>query len=171
MAETIYALSREAQEVADLILDPDFDMTAEGQMDGVLSMLHNIDKRVEVAADHWAAIIQECLARAEMRKNEVARLEQRATTDANLAKRLKDGLKDLMNVSGNKRLETQRFKITVAKNGGKQPLEIFDEEEAKKKYPKHTITVDTELLRLAIEEGEEMEYACLKDRGTHLRIS
>lgn len=65
------------------------------------------------------------------------------------------------------------FKITLAKNGGKQPLVVDASiDNVPYKYKTMTWTVDTDSLRKAIEAGDQeaKSVAHLEERGQHLVI-
>ena len=126
--------------------------------------------------DGYAAFIGELNARAEARKEEADRLAHRARIDAALRDYLKGRLKDFFSARGMKKLETKRYKLTVAGNGGKLPLLLNDAaknepEKLPEAFRKVSYSPNSEAIRAELEAGKPLEFATLGERGTHLRIS
>ena len=123
--------------------------------------------------DGYAALISEMQARADVRKAEAKRMQELATTDENRARLLKARLKTFFETHDIKTIETPRYKLTLAKNGGRAPL-ILDENLAVTSLPEHfqkvSIDADTAAIREALEKGESLEWARLGERGTSMRI-
>lgn len=126
--------------------------------------------------DGYAAFIGELNARAEARKEESDRLAHRARIDAALRDFLKGRLKDFFTARGMKKLETKRYKLTVAGNGGKLPLLLDDTaknepEKLPEPFRRVTYSPNVEAIRAELEAGKPLRFACLGERGTHLRIT
>ena len=123
--------------------------------------------------DGYAALISEMQARADVRKAEARRMQELAATDENRARLLKARLKTFFETHDIKTIETPRYKLTLAKNGGRAPL-ILDENLAVTSLPEHfqkvSIDADTAAIRDALERGETLEFAQLGERGTSMRI-
>lgn len=118
-------------------------------------------------ADGYASLIRERELRSKAREEEAERLAKLATTDRNLAKSLRERLKLVMEGSGQKRIETPRFRISVCQNGGKLPIDVHEPVP-----PTYCRAVpDMEAIRHALEAGEQLQFAALGERGSHLRIS
>jgi len=122
--------------------------------------------------DAYAALITEMTARAAMRKAELQRLQELASSNEN-RKTLKDRLKWFFETHGLKTIETPPYKLQLAKNGGKAPL-ILDESVPVAKLPerfqKVSIDPNTMAIREALERGESLEFAMLGERATSMRI-
>lgn len=123
--------------------------------------------------DNYAALIGELEARSEARKIEAKRMSDRAKADENRAKSLKAMLQQFFECHELKTLETPRYRLTLANNGGKLPL-IVDEDFSVAAMPddliKVSITPDNEAIRTALEAGEALEFARFGERGRSLRI-
>lgn len=131
-----------------------------------------INDDLESKVDGYAALIQDRLARAEARSKEAKRLQALATADENLATRLKDRLKTFLEFKGIRRIDSARYRVTVATNGGKQPLDIHEPaEKLPEEYTKIEVKPDSEKIRAALEAGKKLGFAVLQPRSTHLRIS
>jgi Siphovirus Gp157 len=124
--------------------------------------------------DNYATLIAELEARAEIRKKEAKRLNDLAAADENRAKLLKDRLKLFFETHHLKKIETDRFRLSMVKHGGKTPL-ILDESvvasQLPERFQKVNIKPDTEAIRQALEAGEELDFAKLGERGASIRIS
>jgi hypothetical protein len=122
--------------------------------------------------DAYAALIREWTLRAAARREEMERLAQRVKADENAAKRLKERLKWYLESRGQGKIETKRFRVAVAKNGGKLPLDVsVPPEQLPMEFQAIKIIVNEPTLRHALETGCEVPGARLGERGTHLRIS
>ena len=123
--------------------------------------------------DGYAALITEMTARAEIRKAEAKRLTELAAADESRARLLKDRLKWFFELHQLKTVQTNRYKLSVAKNGGKAPL-ILDESvpvtQLPEQFQRVSIDPDTLAIREALERGEKLGFAQLGERGTSLRI-
>lgn len=105
---------------------------------------------------------------------EVERLRARASAYKNQIERMKWMVKTAMDMRGIKKLEGQKFTISIQKNGGAQPVEITAKsiEFIPDKFMKIERRPDLELIRKAIENNdpEVANVATLKERGESVRI-
>ena len=65
--------------------------------------------------------------------------------------------------------------FAVQKNGGKVPVlplgsEVFDLSQIPEAYIKTVLSLDTDAVRADLEAGEQLPFATLGERGTHLRL-
>ena len=112
-------------------------------------------------------------AESDALKAESDRLAKRSQEEANKARWIKRSLQDYMIMTGKTKAQAGLFKITLAKNGGKQPLVVDASiDRVPYKYKTMTWTVDTDSLRKAIEAGDQeaKSVAHLEERGQHLVI-
>lgn len=123
--------------------------------------------------DSYCALISEMQARADVRKAEAKRMQELAVTDENRAKLLKDRLKTFFQLHDLKTINTDRYRLSLAKNGGKLPL-ILDENvsvtQLPEQYQRVSIDPDTTAIRESLEAGDVLPFAHLGERGTSLRI-
>lgn len=130
----------------------------------ISEMQDDLDNKV----DNYAAFITELKARSATRKAEADRLSNRARTDSNTASFLANRLKIALTELGIKKLETDRYRVSVAGNGGKKPLDIHGEVPVD--YTKTVVETDKAKIREALEGGKELDFAILQDRGNRLSI-
>jgi hypothetical protein len=166
---SLYAIKSEMESILDAILDGGID--GQEAQDALNAHLEGLDAALEDKADDYAGMIQSLNLRAEARKAEAARMRQLAETDAALADRLKERLKEAMEATGKLKLDTPRFKLSVAGNGGKQPLEVAVEPTAlPQEFQAVTVTANKDAIRKALEAGGTIPGCTLLPRGTGLRI-
>lgn len=164
---TLLDIGNDLMRLNGLLDASDGEITAEvsAEIDAALSDLG--DK-----ADGYAGLIRERELRADARESESKRMALLCTTDRNTAKALRDRLKFVMENTGQRKIETQRFKLSICNNGGKVPLDIHDPpEKLPEEYRKIEYKADTDAIRKALEAGQELPFAVLGTRGTNLRIT
>ena len=63
------------------------------------------------------------------------------------------------------------IKASIAKNGGKAPIIMtISEDDIPKEYQQCVYRADKEAIRNALENGTELEWAYLGERGEHIKI-
>ena len=158
---TLYELTNAYETVLNMLYEED-----DEQM--ILDTLEGIEGEIEEKADNYAKIIRELEAKAKSRKEEAKRLTDNAKTLENKIKFLKDNLYNSMKITGKTKFSTDLFTFNIAKNGGKQALTIDGEVPAE--YTKTITENDVDKIRQALENGENLSFAHLEDRGESLRI-
>lgn len=94
--------------------------------------------------------------------------KEKADVRKNNIKRLKDALKWAMINTGQKEITAGDFTIKLQNNGGKAPLKITGA--VPDNFKRIIYEDDTELIRKRLEEGEELDFAHLEERGKHIVI-
>jgi hypothetical protein len=167
---SLYQINEELQGILDTMLDGG--VNSPEAMDALAEHLKELDGALDAKAESYAGIIMELEARAEMRMEESYRIKALASADNALASRLRERLKSVMESTGRTRIETNRFRLTVATNGGKQPLDVKDDAVAilPKDMVVTTLTPDRDKIRAALECGMVVPGCTLMPRATSLRI-
>ena len=137
------------------------------EMKIIADTLDGMDGELEEKADGYAKIMAELDAEAVKFEKEADRLAARAEQLHNRSKILKDRLKRAMILCDRKKLKTSLYSFAICKNGGVAPMEV-DETAVPDDYMKKI--PDTSKIREALNAGEILPFAELKDRGEHLRI-
>lgn len=91
----------------------------------------------------------------------------------NAASRLKTRLHDYLIAEGITKIDAGVFTLSVQANGGSRPLKLADDLDLNtvpEPYIVVTRTLNVAAVRNALEAGEDVPFAALADRGTHLRI-
>lgn len=162
---TLYELTDQYQSIMDMLYDGETDEQL------VMDTLESIDGEIEDKADNYAKIIKMMLADAETLKNEEARLYVRRKSLESRVQRMKDNLQANLEFIGKTKFKTALFSFSVAKNGGKQPLEITEnlgEIPGKYLIPQPPVP-DKEAIRQLLAE-KEVDWAHLAPYGKHLNI-
>jgi hypothetical protein len=166
---SLYAISSELELILDAILEggavsPEAQQALEAHLAG-------LDAALDDKADDYAGLIRSLELRSAARKTEAERMRSLAKADEALAERLKDRLKEAMETCGRTKIDTARFRLSVAGNGGKQPLEVtVTAEELGPDYTSTFVEVDNTKIRAALEAGKVVPGCTLLPRGTGLRI-
>ena len=158
----LYELASNYQTVLNMLYDEDVDEEM------ILDTLEAIEGEIEDKADNYAYIIAEILNDANACKKEKDRLEKRQKNLENKAKNLKKNLAEIMKNTGKTNFKTQLHTFRIQKNGGKRALTI--DGEVPDEYQKTIIENDTDKIRQALENGENLPFAHLEPREESLRI-
>ena len=134
------------------------------------SLRKELDTEFASKMDSIAAMITNLQAMAKVRKDEASRLARLAEIDENKAKYVKEWVKQTLQSMDVPKLKTDRYNITVANNGGKQPLEITGDVPPDYLTVTQVSEVNKDLIRHRLDSGDDLGFARYLDRGTHLRI-
>jgi len=183
MAQTLLDLTQDMEALDNLMADLDAalvrtegEVTPEVQaiLDAVDAWAAELNEGFEGKVDNYVALIKTLEGRAEVRKAEADRLARRVKVDAGNAAFLKDRLVSVLQFRNLKKVETRRYKLTVASNGGKLPLLISDDaREYLTKQDRFSVVerrLNTEAVREALEAGEKIGGAAFGERGVHLLV-
>jgi hypothetical protein len=171
MPQSLFEISEDMHALDDLLFELGGDVTDEKSAAAVEEFLKELAANLKGKADGYAGLITTMEKRAEVRKAEASRMSKRAAIDLNAAAFLKSKLKLVMEQHNLKKIETDRFRISIAGNGGLAPLTIYDEELLSDKFfiPQPD-AIDKDAIRKAIGEGELVPGARIEERGTRLAI-
>ena len=166
---TLLDIADDARALADLLDELDGEIT--GQEEAVQAFFDETGAALTAKVDAYAGLIRQLEAFAATRKAEAKRMADLAKSDENRAKWLKERLLLAMDVIGETRIDGDRHRVSIAKNGGKVPMIIDDPDAVEEAgYVRDVIEIDKEALREALEDGEEGEGAYLGERGRSVRI-
>ena len=143
-----------------------------GEIDTTIDdLLKELEGSIEAKVENYCWLIREIEGRAAIRLLESKRIKALATTNENLVKSLKDRLKFFFESQAILKLECKTFKVSIANNGGVQPLQVdLPADQLPPQFQKVTIEADNASIRKALEMGTEIEGVKLLQRGTSLRI-
>lgn len=142
-------------------------------IDAVEEYLKSLASDRERKLDNYAALVRELEARAKIRLDEAKRLESLAKRDLDTVERLKERLRLVFTMHEWRSVDTDRFRITLAQNGGKQKLVVevpIEELEERFRRTETKVVADNDALREALGDGEVIEGVRLEERGTTIRI-
>lgn len=168
---TLFSISADIGELTALLDEIEGDDIESARLIG--EWLEKLGEERDRKLDNYAALISELQARASVRKAEAKRLAELAASDEKKAEILKERLKWFFEVNKLKTLQTARYKLSLTKSGGKQPLILDDAispTELPEKFQKLQVEPDKTAIRSALEAGEELDFAHLGDRSSTIRI-
>ena len=116
----------------------------------------SVIKQLDMESDECDKVIEAFKCKKEIRQNNV--------------KRLKEALINAMDIANLKELKAGSYTLKIANNGGKAPLSIPDESKVPERFMKIRYEPDKELIRKTIEDGTDLPFAEIKERGRHLSI-
>jgi hypothetical protein len=147
-----------------MLEDPDIDPQV------IADTMEAVSGELDVKCDSYVVIIKKLEAQVEMIDTELIRLEKNKTALTSNIKRMKSSVLDAIQLTGQRKIETDHFKLSIVKNGGKQPMEVDEIEKIPQAYISMKPVADVEKIRKELEAGGELEFARLKPRGEHLGI-
>ena len=116
----------------------------------------SVIKQLDMESDECDRVIEAFNRKKEVRQNNI--------------KRMKEALLGAMDTAGLTEIQAGNYTLKIAKNGGKAPLEIPDESLVPERFMKINYEPDKELIRKTIEDGTDLPFAEIKERGRHLTI-
>ena len=167
---TLFSLSDEILQLRQILESQEHE---EETIDAISGYLTTLSQDRDKKLDNYAALIRELEARATIRQDEAKRLGALAKKDLDTVERLKERLKLVFTLHEWKSVDTDRFRITLAQNGGKQKLQVdvpAEELEPRFQRTETKILPDNDALREALADGEVVEGVRLEDRGATIRI-
>ena len=172
--QTLIELSAELQQIDSLLetIEGDIPVDLQTSVDELLAQRESTTEALLEKLDNYCALIQSRLMWASARKAEADRLAKLAESDIKAVEFLKGRLKTYLEATNRQKLRTKRFNISVCANGGKAPLR-FDNtlpEQMPERFKRVMVEPDTDAIRAALEAGEKLSFAFLKERESHLRI-
>lgn len=162
--ESLYKLTSDYEalmEYADST-NPDDQQVFEETLDSVTATL-------DVKMDDYAVVMDHMEAQEDLLDKEIKRLTARKKAIENNRKRMMNRLYDSMVATNRKTVATDHRTFRIKKNGGKLPLII--DGDVPDKYYKMIYEVDKDKIRLALETGNNLEFAHFGERGEHVEIN
>jgi len=169
---TIYEISEDMAALDALLAETGGEITPEAEA-AFNAFEAELAANLHAKTDAYCALIAEIDARAAARKAEAKRLADRAKADERTADALRERLRFVWETRRLGKVETDRFTVSLAKNGGKAPLDIrcgVDELPAWAIKRETVVTVDKDAIRSRLDAGEPLDFASLMERGTRINI-
>ncbi len=173
MSRTLFQITDDMHALDELLEELGGDISDPRVAETVDAWMAELDADLTRKVDNYAAFIRELEARCQVRRDEGRRLYDLARSDESKADWLKDRLCIALRQRGLQRVETPRYRVSVAANGGKQPLDIHDPKAVPKQFCQHipeSWDPDADLIRAELQAGREVPGVALMARGSHLRI-
>lgn len=163
---TLFDISNEFKEIYAMLTDPEVDPQV------VNDTLEAMTGELEVKANGYVNVIKQMEMEAKACEEQEAFWKQKKDVRNNSIKRLKSALCLAMietHHDDKDGLKAGEYTLKVQNNGGKQPLKV-KAEEVPDSYMKVVYEVDNDKIRKALEQGEELPFAYLEERGKHITI-
>ena len=161
---TLYELSKDYIYLLEVAEDPDIDPEA------LADTMEGIEGAIEDKAEGYVCVIKELEGQAAKFDAEIDRLTKQKNVFQNNIKRIKETLMNAMIDMGKEKIPTEHFKISVAKNGGLQPMVIdVDLKDIPEEYITRKPEPNNAKIREALKTGD-LPFAHLEERGRHLNI-
>jgi hypothetical protein len=158
---TLYDIQGEYLRLYDMVTEDD-----EALEDTLASL--NLD--LSDKSEGYVAVIKQLEMESDECDKVIAQFQEKKKARQNSIKRLKDALLSAMDIANLTELKAGSWTLKVAKNGGKAPVEIPDEAAVPESYMRIKYEVDKDLIRKDLEEGKDLGFATLGERGRHINI-
>ena len=172
---TLFRITEDLDALADMLTEAGGEISDDEQGSALEAWFQELGEERDHKIDNYCALIAEMEARAAVRVSESERLTHLAKAEERAATRLKTRLREFLEGQNIAKLKTERFNLTVARNGGKAPLTIPDQwrhdaTTAPEQYHCRIIRLDVDAIRTDLESGQDVPGCRIEERGTHLRI-
>ena len=163
---SLYELTENFLEAQEMLFDDEI------EAETIINTLDCIDCMIEEKADNYAKMIKYAEGLALIMKNERERIYKREKMIEEKCRKMKEHLKESLEITGKTKFKTALYTFSVCKNGGPQSVKIdVDVRDIPEEYtipqpPKP----DTESIREALLKKENLAWAHLEEKGTSLRI-
>lgn len=158
----LFDITKEFQQLYELATDPEVDP------DVFSDTLEALTGELEVKGRGYVSVIKQLEMEAKQAKEISQQFADKQKTRENHIKQMKEALLYAMTKIGMDQIEAGEWTIKVQKNGGLQPMVI--DGEVPENFKRITIDDDKEKIRKALENGEELDFAHLEERGKHISI-
>jgi len=171
--QTLYQIADDLRALEALLVEAGGDLSSPEALAAVEAWEAELSTNLAGKVDNYCGLITEIEVRAAARQAESDRLRDLARVDDNAAKALRERLRFILEARSLGPIQTERFRVSVAKNGGKAPLDIrIGPDELPEWAVKRKIVVETDkdAIRARLEAGESLPFANIMERGTRLVI-
>ena len=158
---TLYEITGEYLRLYDMITEED---------EALNDTLESLNLDLADKSEGYVAVIKQLEMEADECDKVIEAFTQKKKQRQNSVKRLKEALLSAMDIANLPEIKAGAWTLKVAKNGGKTPVEIPDESKVPENYMRLKYEIDKDLIRTALEEGKELDFASLGERGRHLNI-
>ena len=159
---TLYELTDEYRQLLAIAEDPDADPEA------LADTMEGLTGEIEVKAEGYAVVIGELETEEAKFRKEAERLLRHADSLKANTRRMRENLMNAMVAMDKKKFTTEHYKFSVVGNGGVRPMKITGD------VPDRFMMVKTEpdmkAIRESLEDGFDLPFAHLEERGKHLSI-
>jgi hypothetical protein len=167
---TLLEITEDLAALDDLLAEVGGDVSNPNVAEAIEDWMSELDSNLSTKADNYAALISELRLRAESRASEAERLARRAKADEASADFLQSRLLQAFEERGLRKVETERYTLSIVGNGGKAPLILDLDVPADWTRTVTKTEPDRERIRACLESGQALPFATLGERGRRLSI-
>lgn len=160
----LFNLVGEYRQVYEMMTDPDVDEQV------VNDTLEGIVGEIEVNAANLVMVINRIDMEIETCKKQKDEWAQAERVRKNRKERLVTMIKDAMTAIDKTEIQAGDVTFKLQNAGGKLPLIIDDNATVPERFTKITIENDNELIRKALDDGEQLDFARYGNRSKVLKI-
>lgn len=164
---TLYDLTVQFQTILEMAEDGDLDPQL------IADTLEGVEGEIEVKLDSYGIVINELQMDVAKIDQEIKRLTEKKKQLNNNIDRMKEAVKNTMVLMDTRKVQGDHFTWQIQKNGGKAPL-VFDEAwnvlDLPEEYQSWDVKPNKDAIRKALDEGQELPFAWLGERGESLRL-
>lgn len=174
MKANIFELDAEINKIAEAFDKLEEAGTEQEFLDSVEVYFGNLLDDRDRKLDAYADLVAHYKNLSELRKKESKRLAELAQSDENRADRLKGRLKQYLDFAEITRIDTPYHRISVCGNGGLTPLIVDEDLDLNKIHGSYVLIkreLNTAEVRASLTAGDDVPFARLGDRGSHVRIA
>lgn len=158
---TLYQIKGEYLRLYDMVTEDD---------EALEDTLESLNLDLSDKSEGYVAVIKQLEMESDECDRQIEYFQNKKKARQNSVKRLKEALLSAMDIANLNEIKAGSWVLKVAKNGGKTPVEIPDESLVPENYMRIKYEIDKDLIRKALEEGKELSFAKLGERGRHLNI-
>lgn len=173
MNQTLYQIADDLRALEALLVEAGGDLSSPEALAAVEAWEAELEANLSGKVDNYCGLITEIEVRAAARQAESDRLRDLARVDENAAKSLRERLLFVLQTRNVPKVDTERFRVSISRNGGKAPLDVRigpDELPAWAVKKRTVVETDRDAIRARLEAGESLPFANLMERGTRLVI-
>lgn len=173
MKQTLYMISDDLLALENILAESNGDISSPEAEAALATWEAELSSNLSTKLDGYCSLIAEIEIRAAARQAEAERLRDLARTDQNAADALRERLRFVFETRNLPPVQTDRFRVSLAKNGGKAPLDIrvgADELPEWAIERKTVVSPNKDAIRARLEAGESLPFANLMQRGTRIAI-
>lgn len=157
---TLYDLQGEFLRLYQIITDEDEQV--------FLDTLEGLQGELEIKASGYVHVMKQLEMEEDECDKVIEAFKAKKAVRSNARKRMKEALINAMDVAGLNELPAGEYTLKIAKNGGLQPLKI--DGDIPDNFMKVQLVPDNDKIRKTLNDGEELPFAHLEERGRHLNI-
>lgn len=157
---TLYDLQGEFLRLYQIITDEDEQV--------FLDTLEGLQGELEIKASGYVHVMKQLEMEEDECDKVIEAFKAKKAVRSNARKRMKEALINAMDVAGLNELPAGEYTLKIAKNGGLQPLKI--DGDIPDNFMKVQLVPDNDKIRKTLNDGEELPFAHLEERGRHLDI-